>query len=392
MTYKYDRVRGALQGIVEVGFLTYVLLIAIRYFEAPESVKATLSAAGFVGLLLNPFTVGLVSALGIPANRANVGYYLVSSCFMVGAVLAGSLEAYALCAVLAAMTFMQQTPLMIHIYSQNYRPRERGSRLSSSFALGTMSAGVFAYAAGRLLDYDISAWPVVIGMMAVASCGCAWALWRIPSNALDRVGAGNPWRNVGLVFEDKLFGWMLLSWFFVGLGNLITVPIRVEYLADPSYGVNASNGQIGLINVALPAITMLASLRLWGRVFDYMHFPTVRILINCCFIAGFILFFSTTNLWLMGVGMALVGFALGGGKLSWALWVTKVAPKERVSAYMSVHSALSGVRGTLAPYLGYVLLTSYGPRGFGVAAVGLVLLSSLMFALVFKNERFADHA
>ena len=61
ITYFWDRVRGAAQGISEACWQTFALLIAIRVFQAPDMVKATLPAAFSIGFLITPITLYLLS-------------------------------------------------------------------------------------------------------------------------------------------------------------------------------------------------------------------------------------------------------------------------------------------------------------------------------------------
>ena len=61
ITYFWDRVRGSAQGISEACWQTFALLIAIRVFQAPDMVKATLPAAFSIGFLITPITLYLLS-------------------------------------------------------------------------------------------------------------------------------------------------------------------------------------------------------------------------------------------------------------------------------------------------------------------------------------------
>ncbi len=62
----------------------------------------------------------------------------------------------------------------------------------------------------------------------------------------------------------------------------------------------------------------------------------------------------------------------------WALFVTKVAPEEKVAAYMSVHGFFTGIRGASAPFLGYALLNTHPSFAAWVALV-LIGASTVIF-------------
>ena len=84
----------------------------------------------------------------------------------------------------------------------------------------------------------------------------------------------------------------------------------------------------------------------------------------------------------MAVGMICLGFAMGGGGVIWNLWVTKVAPPEEVTSYMSVHTFSTGIRGTLAPFLGFFIIAQFNPQIAGIAASILVIGSMIMFQMI----------
>ena len=55
-TYRNDLLKAPFYGILEAGWVTFVLLIAIRQFDAPESYKAFIAGAAPTGFLLTPLT------------------------------------------------------------------------------------------------------------------------------------------------------------------------------------------------------------------------------------------------------------------------------------------------------------------------------------------------
>lgn len=85
--------------------------------------------------------------------------------------------------------------------------------------------------------------------------------------------------------------------------------------------------------------------------------------------------------------MALNGVAMGGGTLSWNLWVTKFAPQERTAAYMSVHTFLTGIRGFAAPFMGFYLLVTVGAKKTGGIGSILILISIIMVYVLYLNVR-----
>ena len=108
--------------------------------------------------------------------------------------------------------------------------------------------------------------------------------------------------------------------------------------------------------IAVPAVAKILSTTIWANLFDQLKLITTRNINNSFFALSVILFFISDNILLITIASACYGIALGGGKIFWNLWVTKITSQEKVSSYMSVHMALTGLRGSIAPssVIGYL--------------------------------------
>jgi predicted MFS family arabinose efflux permease len=220
--------------------------------------------------------------------------------------------------------------------------------------------------------------------------------YKIPSMPCSVLNSRNPLTNLALAWKDPLFMAILAGWMLMGLGNLMLIPIRVEYLANPAYGINASNAQISFILVSTVLGARILSTRIWGFFFDRMNVITLRLILNSVFMLSISCFFFTDQLWLITVGAALLGIAFGGGGIMWALYVTKIAPPDRVAAYMSVHSFTTGLRMAFAPILGYAVMQLSHPAFAAWIALLLIGLSSLGFipqrnAIRKRQQELAAH-
>ncbi len=389
-TYHYDKLRAPFYGILEAGWSTFALVIAIRYFEAPDKYKSFIAGAWSMGFLLTPLTLYLVAKLQHRSSMACACMFGASAVLMVGATLAQSLIIFTLLIMLSQIATAQQGPLMLQIYADNYTSRERGGRMTVPFILTALSAILFAYFGGKLLDASIEYYRILFTLITLAAVGAAWAVSRMPSHALNTEHVGNPWQSFSLIWKDKLFGYLLGSWMLLGFGNLIALPIRVEYLANPDYGVNATNTTIAFLVLIVPAIARILSTKIWGRIFDHMHLITTRNLLSSVFVLSIGCFFFTTNLVVLTIAMALQGVAVGGGKIVWSLWVTKIAPNEKASSYMSIHMAMTGFRGTFAPFIGYWILSQSSPTYVAIVGMLLIIVSMLLFEVVRKHGRFGS--
>jgi MFS family permease len=386
-TYYYDRLKAPFYGILEAGWTTFALVIAIRYFDASETHKAFIAGAGPIGFLLAPVTLFIAAQLKSRPSAACGAVFALSALLLSGASLAHSLLFFSLFAVTSQMAAVQHGPLMLQIYTKNYTAKERGSRMTVPFILTAAFSILFSYAGGLILDWKLGAYPIIFVVMVVAALASAYACARMPCSPLSREHVGNPWQNFSLIWKDRFFGFLLGSWMLLGLGNLIALPVRVDYLANPEFGINADNTTIAVLMMVIPAVARIISTKMWGYFFDRLHFVTTRNLLNALFLFSIGLFFFSSNLIVLGIAMAFQGLAMGGGKIFWSLWVTKIAPDEKVSSYMSIHMALTGLRGTLAPFLGYWILSQSSPGAVAVIGMALVTVSIVLFELVRGHQR-----
>lgn len=384
-TFRCDLVKGACGGILETGWQVFALLLAVRVFQAAPEFKASIAAASAYGLLLTPLSLFLITRMRLPAAKACASCLLLASFFLFLAVFSASLGWFLLAIIASAILFAQQTPLMVHIYSENYSPRSRGSLLSSSIALTVITATAFSLGGGRLLDYDLDLYPLLLLTMALAACVASLAIGRVPSTPLPESKSRNPLANLSYAWKDRSFGLMLGVWMLMGLGNLITIPLRVEYMANPSFEINASNSEIALVIAVIPSIARLLTTHMWGYLFDRLNFIIIRTLLNSCFLVAILVFFNSKTLWVLGAAGAIFGVATAGGNIAWNLWVTKLAPPDRVAGYMSVHTFTTGIRGAVAPYIGFYLINRFSPEFSAVLAASLIALS-IVILMPMKNR------
>jgi hypothetical protein len=188
------------------------------------------------------------------------------------------------------------------------------------------------------------------------------------------------------VCVDRTLRWMLVSWMLMGFANLMMLPLRVEYLANPRYGLALDPQQVALYTLLIPSLVRLVLSPLWGRLFDRMNFFAMRIVLNAGFAFSILSFFTSTSAAGLTLGAVIFGAATAGGEIVWNLWVTKFAPPARVAEYMSVHTFFTGVRGIAAPLVAFQL-TQHLPIGqIALICAGLIGLASLILVPESRRE------
>ena len=171
----------------------------------------------------------------------------------------------------------------------------------------------------------------------------------------------------------------------MGFANLWTLPLRVDYVTAPEWGIEGSAIYVAMIITIIPETIRMILIPFWASLFDKMNFVVLRMILNLFFGFGVLLFFVTSNPWVIGMGSALIGAAFAGGSIAWNLWVTKYAPPGKAGAYMSVHVSLTGIRGTIGPILGYWTVNLIGARNIGIISFVMMFFATLMLIPEIKH-------
>jgi len=385
-TQKYDLRRNFFNGIVEASFSATALLVAIRHFGASDNAKSLIAGGSCLGFLLAPGFLLLIGKSKLPVSWICALLMLGAAIGILLSATANSAWVYAGWLLIACVLAGQVPSLMVHIYSRNYPSGQRGRKISGNLMLSAVVGAGTALIIGRILDHDLNHFrPGAVVIFLFCTCTAYFHL-KIPSAPL-KPGAGGLSKDLGHALKDRLFSWMLTGWMLMGIGNLVTIPLRVEYLANSVYGIDASNTVVLIITLVIPLVTRVASIPVWGWAFDRFNLAFVRIAINLFFLFGLFLYFQTKDLVFLSIAAGLIGWAAGGGTMAWTLWVTRVAPAGRESSYMSIHSFFTGVRGVPAPFVGYWIITTLGPAQVGWTSVILIGMSSLIFLALARDQR-----
>ena len=151
-TFRLDLVNGSLGGILEVGFGTFAILIAIRFLQAPYVIKAILASGVSAGLLLVPHMQRLAAWTKLSASHFCASLMLVCSVLLFCSGYVNHKWILATALFLAQVCFSQLPGFMIQVYSKNYGNQERGKRLSWNFIFSALIGMVLSYGGGSYLD------------------------------------------------------------------------------------------------------------------------------------------------------------------------------------------------------------------------------------------------
>ena len=222
--------------------------------------------------------------------------------------------------------------------------------------------------------------------MGVACFFSGACIYMTPSRILQRSPKSNPLTHLSLAWKDKIFGCMLGMWMILGFGNLTTMPLQIEYMTSDEYSIQASNTQIAIAAIVIPSIARIIATSIWGHLFDSFNFFLIRGLASCIQLTAIVAFFFADSIFGIYLGALGYGVAMAGGNVNWSLWVTKFAPVGQEADYMTVHSFMTGIRGLVAPFIGFYMIQFFSIQGW--AAFGSILVA-LSICLLFPISRLA---
>ena len=386
-TLRWDMMRSSLAGFIDAGWRTFALLVVTRYFDASSFAKALVPAAFMIGLLTTPIALFYFPRLRMRTSTICSGNYVCAGClFLVASAGQDKLWLFLGAGTIAAAVLAQQMPLLVHIYSTNYAPSIRGKRVAYAITLSVALVPFFGWFGGQLLERDISEFPILFQIMAGACFFSGVCIYMTPSRILQRSPKSNPLTHLSLAWKDKVFGCMLGMWMILGFGNLTTMPLQIEYMTSDEYSIQATNTQIAIAAIVIPSITRIIATSIWGHLFDAFNFFLVRGLASCIQLAAIVTFFFADSILGIYLGAFGYGLALAGGNVNWSLWVTKFAPVGQETNYMSVHTFTAGIRGLVAPFIGFYMIQFFSIQGWALFGS---LLVGLSICLLYPISQFA---
>jgi len=379
-TVQLERYRAIAAGVFE-SYSVFILMILVRQFNGTSFDKSVIAAAGTSGLLLTPITLFCSRHLGYSAPRMLALLFGLSS---VAFLLAAGVTNTPLFVVLLAIGIIlpsTASPLLTSIFHNNYPVHQRGQLYAQNQAIRIATSIVFGGLAGWALNGAIHYYYLLIAVYGLAGACSSYFLSQLPGD-----NASTPRAPLFSCFRylinDQLLRNTTISWMLLGFGNLMMLPLRTEYLANPHYGIRLSEFEIALFVSILPNVARLGSTHIWGRLFDSMNFFSLRIILNLSFLTGIVSFFVSDAPPMLALSALIFGFSTSGGDVAWTLWVTKFAPADRVADYMAVHTFFTGIRGLLAPMTAFALLGILDIQTLSLISAALILMASaLLFSI-----------
>ena len=381
-----EMIRSGPIGMLEFLFVPLAGLVALKYYNASDWQKAFLLSISEAGLIATFIIVPLIRRLKWQATHAASIFSLLGAAGIAfTAAYSDSLISYMAGLGFAFFILMLPLPLITQIYRTNFPEARRGKILAIASILRGIIGIAFAWKAGQWIDSDIENFKPLLWVFVCVSLLNAIAFWLMPKIETAK-GSTNPFSAFKWLKRDKKFRTLIVSWMLMGLGNLTALKIWTEYFANDQYGNGFSAFEVTLLTFIIPQSVKILFTYPWGWLFDRMNFYLLRIILNVLFGAAIIVVFYGQTFWVIAIGTGLQGLAFAGGSIAWMLWVTKIAPPEHTAEYMSIHTFTTGLRGVIAPALGFYLLVTIGDS-IAIFSTILIILASVVIIPEYRRSR-----
>ncbi len=386
-TFFYDFKSALLFGIFGGLFIPFIPIIGRKIGATPFQI-ALLTAAPFIA---NLFTIFWAEDI---LGKGRVWYVVWASAlgraFLIFMPLATTSSIYVLLIVIYFIVTVFALPAYASIMKTNY-PAEYRGRLMGYVRIGSSSAWIIAsWIGGQVLEQDLSNYRYIFPVAAVFGILSAFEFGRIRvplekrrNNAINNyqltinncslfIAHCIKWGELIRTLNNKEFLRFIIAFSAFEFGYLLSSPLFPLVLVDYSHISNQVAGIFG----ALFSGFWLLGFFCWGHFLD-RHPRGLALSLALLFTSAIpLLYFFSTNLWVLGIAQALTGFIAAAVELIAMIIITNIAAHHNVSRYMAVHITFSGIRGSIAPFLGTALMGLIGFKAvFGISVV--IILAGL---------------
>jgi len=315
----------------------------------------------------------------------------------------------------------------VSIIQRAYRRAHRNSLFGLSVSIMTLMNLATSVGMGWLLDWNEGAYGIYYGIAGTAGFVGALLLARMergleryrgpawgaaapgesdvpPLGAVAYPGAGTyrpmgqpglgaTWRSmresvqlvVRILKDDPAFRRFQRNFFIYGIAFIALLPVVPIFLV---HDLQLDYRQIGLAKGLMGQAGMILFPPLLGRAMERLG-PVRHSARMFAFLALYPLFLTAAGLVagklqlpLAFIAFGCFGIGMAGISLAWHMSSIHFARNEDPSSYQAVHAVLTGVRGSFAPFLGYLLIqTGSAIHAFLTSAFLLLLAAALMLRM-----------
>ncbi|MEZ4386380.1 MAG: MFS transporter [Candidatus Krumholzibacteriia bacterium] len=300
-------------------------------------------------------------------------------------------------------------PAQNSILQENIPADRRGWVFGRGAMVQQGTAVVCSFVVGLLLDHDPMAYRIVYPVLGVLGFGYPLALATLPRPAAGAVAAPGPrpagplappaWRSLASAVSqpfldardtfrrDRAYLWYQANFTVYGVAFIMLVPVVPLYFTSELHLAYRHIAQSRILIGSL-GVGLLGPLA--GKLMDRLH-PTRLCAMSFGWVALYPLMLAAgPALNLTATQTAYAAFVIysvgmAGVNVTWNVGSMAFAPPGQGGHYQGIHVAMVGLRGVLAPILGYLLLTFLGFREVFLVAACLFLAAAVSSAVLARR-------
>jgi MFS family permease len=256
------------------------------------------------------------------------------------------------------------------LYRVFYPPTHRSLAVGWLKSITFVVGGVAVLLATWMLNTHARWYWMLFVVSGTMLLGAVWAYRQIPIPASSSFVARDHSpghrvlaRALATLWGDRRFLLYQGNFFASGFANHMSTILVAEVLRED---LGADVLFMAVAYAVIPVVMRAVSAPLWGPFLDRVTPMAGRAIFNLFLMAAYSLYCYggvTRTAWAFLIAAVLHGVGQGGNQINWTTGSLYFAGKEQVPLYNSVHVALTGIRGLVAPLVGAWL---YSARGLGL--------------------------
>jgi len=300
-------------------------------------------------------------------------------------------------------------PAENRVYQQHVPPGKTGKMFGKISALRTLTAAAISLPAGWYLDNIFGGYR---HMYLLAAPLYFMALWHLAAFRMNRGSEApmplgwniilEPLKKVRALLDVRRDYYRFEQAFMMyGVAFMITMPVIPLFVVDD---LNLSYKDIGSARGMVPMVIQIGALPLFGWIFDrttphrlsVVIFLLLALFPPCLIFAKLIppettitipgLMTLNARMVMVYVAFGWFGFAMSGLSAVWSLSSLRFARGEDAGVYHSVHVTATGLRGSVAPLLGYGIMELFGKDAALLTASGVWIWAAGMMIYVRRQD------
>jgi MFS family permease len=378
--FRRDSWAGILSGLYTGAIFPFIGFIARDRLHASVTLIGLMTAAPFIG---NMFALFYANAMegrrkmpffvwSLVIARALFFFVLFAYSPLTFAIIVSVIQ------IIASVSGPAYAAILKEIYPDEHRGRIMAYiRVGMAFMtfIGTQLAGQLLkrHIVGFQVLFPIAGFFGVVSALTFGSIKTAYVDPNHPSNL--KVPTHQFLKNTLAIFkEDRNYAWFAMSVFTYGFGNLVAAPLYPVFQVDT---LHITAAQVALL-ANISTVIWMFSYFYWGKYVD-MRSPLRAVVINVLLISLVpFVYFMARSVWMLIPAAVITGITMGGVELSYFNSILYFAKEGRESHYQALHAFLLGIRGTIAPFIGAAIVSSFKSGNIDVRYVFLISMALML--------------